>query len=391
MPESLDPCAGWAELGENRVREPRPGFFRPVPEAVSQTRAREPRLGIDPQEAAALPEVPERARRVRAPVQCGRFSSRSSKPSPQSFGSMRPKPGNTPVSPGNATSVASPASPARSALGPAARGRARAGRRACRRRRRPANHRAKQPGRAAPARQRASSRGKGSPPGLRSPWRAPRSRRSSRSASCPAARSAPPLGRQPGCMRQEMADGRARRPGGARPSSTARLPRPPQAREGGQELRDRGPRKRCSPFAGRARFSGRIGDPNGRSTGRATPRPAAAPPRAAILAPVERRLVPADSPYAPIVGYSRAVRVGDQIHVSGTAAVMPDGALSRPGHTPRRGGASKSSSTRSRNSAPAPRTWFAHASTSPRPTTGRRSAARTARSSARFDPRARCS
>ena len=41
---------------------------------------------------------------------------------------------------------------------------------------------------------------------------------------------------------------------------------------------------------------------------------------------MERRLVPADSPYAPTVGYSRAVRVGDQIHVSGTAAVMPDGA-----------------------------------------------------------------
>jgi enamine deaminase RidA (YjgF/YER057c/UK114 family) len=41
---------------------------------------------------------------------------------------------------------------------------------------------------------------------------------------------------------------------------------------------------------------------------------------------VERRLVPADSPYAPTVGYSRAVRVGDQIHVSGTAAVMPNGA-----------------------------------------------------------------
>jgi len=40
---------------------------------------------------------------------------------------------------------------------------------------------------------------------------------------------------------------------------------------------------------------------------------------------VERRIVPADSPYAPSVGYSRAVRVGDQIHVSGTAAFMPDG------------------------------------------------------------------
>jgi enamine deaminase RidA (YjgF/YER057c/UK114 family) len=40
---------------------------------------------------------------------------------------------------------------------------------------------------------------------------------------------------------------------------------------------------------------------------------------------VERRIVPANSPYAPSVGYSRAVRVGDQIHISGTAAIMPDG------------------------------------------------------------------
>jgi enamine deaminase RidA (YjgF/YER057c/UK114 family) len=41
---------------------------------------------------------------------------------------------------------------------------------------------------------------------------------------------------------------------------------------------------------------------------------------------MERQVVPADSPYAPTVGYSRAVRVGNQIHVAGTAAVMPDGA-----------------------------------------------------------------
>jgi enamine deaminase RidA (YjgF/YER057c/UK114 family) len=40
---------------------------------------------------------------------------------------------------------------------------------------------------------------------------------------------------------------------------------------------------------------------------------------------MERQVVPADSLYAPTVGYSRAVRVGDQIHVAGTAAVMPDG------------------------------------------------------------------
>jgi enamine deaminase RidA (YjgF/YER057c/UK114 family) len=40
----------------------------------------------------------------------------------------------------------------------------------------------------------------------------------------------------------------------------------------------------------------------------------------------DRRVVPAVSPWATTVGYSRAVRVGDQIHVSGTAPVMPDGA-----------------------------------------------------------------
>jgi enamine deaminase RidA (YjgF/YER057c/UK114 family) len=40
---------------------------------------------------------------------------------------------------------------------------------------------------------------------------------------------------------------------------------------------------------------------------------------------VTRRTVAAVSPWASSVGYSRAVRVGNQIHVSGTAAVMPDG------------------------------------------------------------------
>ncbi|HSH46119.1 MAG TPA: RidA family protein [Longimicrobiales bacterium] len=39
----------------------------------------------------------------------------------------------------------------------------------------------------------------------------------------------------------------------------------------------------------------------------------------------ERRRVPTDAPWATKVGYSRAVRVGDTIHVSGTAPVGEDG------------------------------------------------------------------
>ena len=44
----------------------------------------------------------------------------------------------------------------------------------------------------------------------------------------------------------------------------------------------------------------------------------------------ERQVVAAVSPWAASVGYSRAVRVGDHIHVSGTAPVMPDDAPPPP-------------------------------------------------------------
>lgn len=41
---------------------------------------------------------------------------------------------------------------------------------------------------------------------------------------------------------------------------------------------------------------------------------------------MERQLVPAESPFAATVGYSRAVRAGPHVHVAGTAPIMPGGA-----------------------------------------------------------------
>ncbi len=45
---------------------------------------------------------------------------------------------------------------------------------------------------------------------------------------------------------------------------------------------------------------------------------------------MERRLVSSGSPYEPIMGFSRAVRVGEHVHVAGTAPIMPDGAPPPP-------------------------------------------------------------
>ncbi len=188
-------------------------------------------------------------------------------------------------------------------------------------------------------------------------------------------------------MREQMADGRPRRPGRLVEVDGSLLGGD-ERRECRGQLRHRGPAEHAVARAVRRERLAIAKDADSdRRRGPVLDLPQR-PPLRSDTSEVKRQLVPAESPFAATVGYSRAVRVGPHVHVAGTAPIMPGGR--RPARGRVRAGEALPRDRRSRrspSSAQGPSTSSAHASTSSEATTGRRSAAPTARSSAPSAPR----
>ena len=303
-------------VGEHRA----PRHRSPLAElAVGQDRRARPGGRIDPEERAAAAEVAERARRVPRARPVRRLRRRAARsPRPQSFGSWRPNPGSTPARPGNCTVRLGErlgGDPGRRRQLPRQRGRSR--------------ERARAPDAGEP-----SSRSRSRPDGAkyfgerhlrrarrRAPPR-PRSRSSSRCADGPAARSA--ARPRAAARRRARGGGATSRPAG--PAGSSRSTRPSSAATSTATA--------VASFVTEAHAK-----PCPRHRGRLDPdRPRRRRVRhchvstcsqglhGARLSPWSASRISSGAAFEERVGYSRAVRVGDRVSVSGTAPIMPDDA-----------------------------------------------------------------
>ena len=214
----------------------------------------------------------------------------------------------------------------------------------------------------------------------------PRSRSSSRCAARRAARSAG-RGRTAARTRARAGAGSVD-PGGPAGSSRSTIPSSAATSiaTADRELRHRRPRGTAGARHRRCPRPRRSRQPPRART--ATPRPGAVHPRTARLASTwSRQLISSGAAFEERVGYSRAVRIGDRVWVSGTAPIMPDDAdppddAVRPGEGLPRDHRARARRRRARAST----TSSAHGSTSPTRRSSTTSAVRTARRSRRARP-----